>query len=95
MGGALSDLATNTLLVVEQGRTNLTRMIAINGLLLILTSIFIGTLILAFFGISLPVVGGRRTDRDFGPAGRCFANQTETGTKKMVNESVNDRYNRA
>jgi multiple antibiotic resistance protein len=31
-------------------------MIAINGLILILTSIFIGTHILAFFGISLPVV---------------------------------------
>ncbi len=31
-------------------------MIAINGLILIVTSIFIGTHILAFFGISLPVV---------------------------------------
>jgi multiple antibiotic resistance protein len=31
-------------------------MIAINGLVLIITSIFIGTYILAFFGISLPVV---------------------------------------
>ena len=31
-------------------------MIAVNGLILILTSIFIGTYILAFFGISLPVV---------------------------------------
>jgi multiple antibiotic resistance protein len=31
-------------------------MIALNGLALILTSIFIGTHILAFFGISLPVV---------------------------------------
>jgi multiple antibiotic resistance protein len=31
-------------------------MIALNGLVLILTSIFIGTYILAFFGISLPVV---------------------------------------
>jgi multiple antibiotic resistance protein len=31
-------------------------MIAVNGLILILTSIFIGTHILAFFGISLPVV---------------------------------------
>src|SRR5258708_5890384 len=39
-----------------QGRTALARMIALNGLILILTSIFIGTYILAFFGISLPVV---------------------------------------
>ena len=39
-----------------QGRTRLARMIAVNGLLLILVSIFIGTHILAFFGISLPVV---------------------------------------
>jgi multiple antibiotic resistance protein len=39
-----------------RGRTVLARMIAVNGLVLILTSIFIGTHILAFFGISLPVV---------------------------------------
>src|SRR6185436_2694477 len=39
-----------------QARTALARMIALNGLILILTSIFIGTHILAFFGISLPVV---------------------------------------
>jgi len=38
------------------GRVALARMIALNGLILILTSIFIGTHILAFFGISLPVV---------------------------------------
>ncbi|MBV8817754.1 MAG: MarC family protein, partial [Acidobacteriaceae bacterium] len=37
-------------------RQVLARMIAVNGLVLILTSIFIGTYILAFFGISLPVV---------------------------------------
>jgi multiple antibiotic resistance protein len=40
----------------SQGRTVLARMIALNGLILILASIFIGTHILAFFGISLPVV---------------------------------------
>jgi multiple antibiotic resistance protein len=40
----------------ERGRTALARIIALNGLILILTSIFIGTHILAFFGISLPVV---------------------------------------
>ncbi len=39
-----------------QGRATLARMIALNGLVLILTSIFIGTHILTFFGISLPVV---------------------------------------
>jgi multiple antibiotic resistance protein len=40
----------------QSGRASLARMIAINGFLLILASIFIGTHILAFFGISLPVV---------------------------------------
>src|ERR1051326_2885179 len=40
----------------EHGRAVLARMVAVNGLVLILTSILIGTHILAFFGISLPVV---------------------------------------
>ena len=40
----------------ERGRAALARMVAVNGLILILASIFIGTHILAFFGISLPVV---------------------------------------
>ncbi len=40
----------------REGRNVLSRMIALNGLILILASIFIGTHILAFFGISLPVV---------------------------------------
>ena len=40
----------------SHGRSVLARMIALNGLILILTSIFVGTHILAFFGISLPVV---------------------------------------
>jgi multiple antibiotic resistance protein len=40
----------------SRGRKALARKIAINGLILILASIFIGTHILAFFGISLPVV---------------------------------------
>jgi multiple antibiotic resistance protein len=39
-----------------RGQAALARMIAVNGLILILTSIFIGTHILSFFGISLPVV---------------------------------------
>jgi len=80
MNIALSELTTNTLLVVGalfpivnplgntpifltltrglsgQGRAKLARTIAINGLVLMVTSIFIGTHILGFFGISLPVV---------------------------------------
>src|SRR5215467_13958118 len=40
----------------QHSRAVLARAIAINGMILILTSIFIGTHILAFFGISLPVV---------------------------------------
>ena len=39
----------------DHGRAVLARMVAINGLILILTSILIGTRILAFFGISLPL----------------------------------------
>ena len=39
-----------------RGRKALARMVALNGLVLIVTSIFIGTHILAFFGLSLPVV---------------------------------------
>src|SRR3954453_17012662 len=38
------------------GRTKLAWTIALNGLVLIIASIFIGTHILGFFGISLPVV---------------------------------------
>src|SRR6516164_6268431 len=38
------------------GRARLARAIAVNGLVLMVVSIFIGTHILAFFGISLPVV---------------------------------------
>ena len=38
------------------GRTHLARNIAVNGLVLMVVSIFIGTHILGFFGISLPVV---------------------------------------
>jgi multiple antibiotic resistance protein len=40
----------------SQGRTKLARSIAVNGLVLMVASIFIGTYILGFFGISLPVV---------------------------------------
>jgi multiple antibiotic resistance protein len=38
------------------GRTKLARAIAVNCLVLLVVSIFIGTHILGFFGISLPVV---------------------------------------
>ena len=64
-----------------EGRAVLARMIALNGLALIVASIFVGTHILAFFGLSVPVVqvsGGtvlvaagwtllRREDDDSGP----------------------------
>ena len=40
----------------DQGRAKLARTIAVNGLVLMVVSIFIGTHILGFFGISLPVV---------------------------------------
>src|SRR5579863_4838544 len=42
--------------VSDQGRAKLARTIAMNGLALMVVSIFIGTHILGFFGISLPVV---------------------------------------
>ena len=42
--------------VSPHGQAALARAIALNALILILASIFIGTYILAFFGISLPVV---------------------------------------
>ena len=80
MNSALSELTSNTLLVIGalfpivnplgntpifltltrglsgQGRTKLAWAIAVNGLVLMVASIFIGTHILGFFGISLPVV---------------------------------------
>jgi multiple antibiotic resistance protein len=42
--------------LTSHARRALARMVALNGLLLILGSIFVGSHILAFFGISLPVV---------------------------------------
>ena len=42
--------------VSDQGRAKLARTIAVDGLVLMVVSIFIGTHILGFFGISLPVV---------------------------------------
>lgn len=40
----------------DRGRAQLARTVAMNGLVLMVVSIFIGTHILGFFGISLPVV---------------------------------------
>jgi multiple antibiotic resistance protein len=40
----------------ERGQAKLARSIAVNSLILLIVSIFIGTNILGFFGISLPVV---------------------------------------
>lgn len=47
-----------------QARAQLARTIAMNGLVLMLVSLFIGTHILGFFGISLPVmqVSGNETN---------------------------------
>jgi len=42
--------------ISRQGRAQLSRMISLNGLMLILGSLFVGTHVLTFFGISLPVV---------------------------------------
>lgn len=55
LGGAPIFLAL-TRGISDQGRAKLARTIAMNGLVLIVVSIFIGTHILGFFGISLPVV---------------------------------------
>jgi multiple antibiotic resistance protein len=54
--GAAPFFLTLTRGISGQGRAILSRKIALNGLALILGSIFVGTHILAFFGISLPVV---------------------------------------
>lgn len=40
----------------DRGRARLARSIAVNGFILMVASIFVGTHILGFFGISLPVV---------------------------------------
>jgi multiple antibiotic resistance protein len=77
----------------SHGRAVLARMIALNGLILIVASIFIGTHVLHFFGISLPVVqvgGGlivistgwtllRQPDRDDSddPAARKECNEAD------------------
>ncbi len=42
--------------LTDEARTRLSQAIAVNGLILMVVSIFIGTHILGFFGLSLPVV---------------------------------------
>src|ERR1700680_1615864 len=76
----------------SRGRTVLARMIALNGLILILTSIFIGTHILTFFGISLPVVqvGGGLVVISTGWALLRQPNDEETdekGARQQCNEA--------
>ena len=74
--------------LTPRGRTTLARMVAVNGLILILTSIFIGSHILAFFGISLPVVqvGGGLIVISTGWT--SYANQATMRTARMVIASV-------
>jgi multiple antibiotic resistance protein len=80
----------------SRGRTVLARMIALNGLALILTSIFIGTYILKFFGISLPVVqvGGGLVVISTGWALLRQPNDDETGEKGARHECNEADYSR-
>jgi len=80
----------------SRGRTVLARMIALNGLVLILTSIFVGTYILAFFGISLPVVqvGGGLVVISTGWALLRQPNDDEAGEKGGQGECNEADYSR-
>src|SRR6202167_765763 len=79
-----------------QGRRALARLIALNGLILILVSIFIGTYILAFFGISLPVVqvGGGLVVISTGWALLRQPNDDESGEKDPQRECHESDYSR-
>jgi multiple antibiotic resistance protein len=79
-----------------RGRKMLARMIAMNGLILILTSIFIGTYILTFFGISLPVVqvGGGLVVISTGWALLRQPNDDETNEKDDRRECNDADYSR-
>src|ERR1700686_5943674 len=79
-----------------RGRTALARMIALNGLILILTSIFVGTYILHFFGISLPVVqvGGGLVVISTGWALLRQPNDDEPGEKGGPRECNEADYSR-
>ena len=78
------------------GRTALARMISLNGLALILASIFVGTHILAFFGISLPVVqvGGGLVVISTGWALLRQPNDDGTGEKGARQECNEADYSR-
>ncbi len=80
----------------SQGRAVLARMIALNGLTLILGSIFIGTHILAFFGISLPVVqvGGGLVVISTGWALLRKPNEGESGENGAPRECSEADYSR-
>ncbi len=77
-------------------RTVLARMIALNGLILILTSIFVGTHILTFFGISLPVVqvGGGLVVIATGWGILRRPNDDESDEKGAQRECEHDTYSR-
>jgi len=79
-----------------RGRKMLARMIAMNGLILIVTSIFIGTYILTFFGISLPVVqvGGGLVVISTGWALLRQPNDGETNEKDARRECNEADYSR-
>src|SRR6266404_3111703 len=79
-----------------RGRTLLARMIALNGLILILTSVFIGTHILTFFGISLPVVqvGGGLVVISTGGALLRRPNDDETGENSARRECNETDFSR-
>jgi multiple antibiotic resistance protein len=78
------------------GRGVLARMIALNGLILILASIFIGAHILSFFGISLPVVqvGGGMVVISTGWALLRRPNYEETGENSGPQECNEADYSR-
>jgi multiple antibiotic resistance protein len=80
----------------SHGRAALARMIALNGLILIVGSIFIGTHILHFFGISLPVVqvGGGLVVISTGWGLLRQSNDDETGGKDAKRECSEADYSR-
>jgi len=80
----------------SHGRAALARMIAMNGFILIVVSIFIGTHILHFFGISLPVVqvGGGLIVISTGWGLLRQSNDEETGGKDAKRECSEMDYSR-
>jgi hypothetical protein len=66
----------------------------LNGLILIVTSIFIGTHILTFFGISLPVVQVAGGLIVISTGWGCFAQQTTMGMNRMVARDAPSRTTR-